>query len=877
MSGHLRKRLLPALAGLGLAATASAQEATDPPIPAAVDHEGVLRWTSSGEEVALFGVNYSVPFAHGYRALGYVGADRRRAIDTDVAHFTRLGLDAWRIHVWDRQVSDRAGNLVENEHLELLDYLLARLAENGIRAILTPIAWWPAGYPEPDPGTDGLSDGWDKGGMTTDPEARAAQENYLAQFVAHRNPYTGLTVAEDPNVLAVEVINEPDHPGSPGETTAYIDAMAEALRGAGFRKPVFYNISQGYRDEHGHAVCAARIDGVSHQWYPTGLVRNGTIGGNMLPNVDRYTIPYANFPECRNKARMVYEFDAADVAGSYMYPAMARAFRGAGFQWATQFAYDPLAIAWANTEYQTHFLNLVYAPRKSISFMIAAEAFRSLPRGASFGRYPESERFGPFRVSYVDDRSEMVTDATFLYSNGSDTLPPAPSRLERVAGVGSSPVVAYDGTGPYFLDRLDEGVWRLELYPDVAWTADPFTRPSLEREAARVLRRVRRMRIELPDLGGAFDVRPLDPGNDHRPSVADGAFEAWPGAYLLTRSGIERSDWSGDTVVDGRPLGRFFAPAGSDAPTEVLHAPPAELEAGRPFRLRADVVAADPPDSVVLYVGRVGAWERIPPLALDPAEGFAWEAEIPATTLRPGLLEYRIVVFEQAGARTFPGGESGHPFRWDFTGRDGWRVTVVEPGAPVLLFDGAMDLEHMLHPHPWEYVRFRTGVVPGGEPGRLAVRAVVEDFTPVPHHFALRTFLPVTRRGRLADGAEGSVLRIRARSAGRSVERMELALVEQDGSAWGAVLELSDAWREITVPLADLAPAPLALLPRPYPQFLPYLLQPVAGRTAPDPARLDGLQFSVGAHLFEDGDPGPHGFEIERVVLDLLPGPSEPK
>ena len=42
-------------------------------------------------------------------------------------HLARLGLDAYRIHVWDREVSDREGNLVENEHLDLLDYLTANI------------------------------------------------------------------------------------------------------------------------------------------------------------------------------------------------------------------------------------------------------------------------------------------------------------------------------------------------------------------------------------------------------------------------------------------------------------------------------------------------------------------------------------------------------------------------------------------------------------------------------------------------------------------------------------------------------------------------------------------------------------------------------
>ena len=290
--------LLLALLGLvsGLASSALAQVSRPAVIPVRVDDQGVMRWTDSGEEVALFGVNYTTPFAHAYRAHGYLGVDRKRAIDADVLHFARLGLDAYRIHVWDREVSDAEGNLVENDHLDLFDYLLARLADHGIKALLTPIAWWPAGYPERDPGSTGFSEGYEKAEMSVDLEARRAQANYLKQFVGHVNPYTGLTLQEDPNLLAIEIFNEPRHPAGPEETTRYIDAMASALREAGFTKPIFYNISENYTDEHGHAVCAARIQGVSHQWYPTGLVRNGAVGGNMLPNVDRYTIPYARLP-----------------------------------------------------------------------------------------------------------------------------------------------------------------------------------------------------------------------------------------------------------------------------------------------------------------------------------------------------------------------------------------------------------------------------------------------------------------------------------------------------------------------------------------------------------------------------------------------------
>jgi len=866
--------LLASVGFLGASAVSlTAQEPEAGAIPVTVDDQGVMHWRASGEEVALFGVNYTAPFAYAYRALGYLGVDRKRAIDADVLHFARLGLDAYRVHVWDREVSDREGNLVENDHLDLLDYLLARLGDHGIKVILTPIAWWGTGYPERDPRTDGLSDGYrSKGDMTTRREGWPGQENYLRQFITHRNPYTGVAYAEDPNLIAVEIFNEPNHPAGPVETTRYIDTMASALRGAGFRKPIFYNISEGYTAEHGHAVCSAAIDGVSHQWYPTGLVRNGMVGGNMLPNVDRYTIPYADFAECRDKARMVYEFDAADVGGSYMYPAMARSFRAAGFQWATQFAYDPLAIAWSNTEYQTHFLNLVYTPGKAVSFMIAGAAFRQLPRGASFGSYPQSARFDPFRVSYAEDLSEMAADTVFLYSNNTGTVPPAPAALRHVAGVGSSSVVSYEGTGAYFLDRLADGVWRLEVYPDVAWVVDPFTRPSLEREAARVVWRARPMRITMPDLGTGFSVEPMDAGNGHRPAVRAGAFDAWPGVYVLARAGVTHPTWTLEMAVEGRRLGEFVAPPASEAPAVVLHTPPAELDAGRPFTVRADVVARDRVDSVALFIRRVGGFGRMLRLAMEPVGAFGYEVQVPAEVARDGLVEYAVSVYDGGEVRTFPGSEPGDPYHWDFTGRTFWQVPVVAAGAPALLFDARRDRDHVLYPHPWEYVRFRTDVVAGSEPERLALSAMVEDFTPAPHHFALRTFLPDAERTRLGEFTTGAVLRIRARVAGRPSDRVQVALVERDGTAWGRVVELTDRWQDLAIPLSELRRVPLALLPRPYPQFLPYLFEAATTDGGPDPARLDGLQFSVSADLFAGTSiEGPHGFEVERVVLETRP------
>ncbi|UOR03507.1 glycoside hydrolase family 5 protein [Hymenobacter aerilatus] len=327
-----------------------------------VDKQGVLRWQKGRQEVALFGVNYTTPFAYSYRAHRRLGVSLEQAIEQDVYHLSRLGVDAFRVHVWDVEITDTVGNLLENEHLRLLDFLVARLKERGIKIILTPIAYWGNGYPERDSAMTGFSSIYDKVQAYTNPRAVAAQERYLTQFLNHRNTYTKQLNRQDPDIIAFEVCNEPRYREPAAQVTAFADRMAAAIRNTGCRKPVFYNIAENPQVHE--AILNAKVDGLTYQWYPEGLVGGHTLRGNFLPYVDQYPIPYRQDPRFKSKAKMVYEFESADVLQPVMYPAMARSFRAAGFQWATQFAYDPLAIAYANTEYQTHYLNLAYTPRK---------------------------------------------------------------------------------------------------------------------------------------------------------------------------------------------------------------------------------------------------------------------------------------------------------------------------------------------------------------------------------------------------------------------------------------------------------------------------------------------------------------------------------
>lgn len=538
-----------------------------------VDDQGVMRRSDNGREVSYYGTNYTAPFAYSYRALGYEGKDRKKAIDRDVYHMARLGLNAFRLHLWDAELADSAGNLVENEHLDLLDYLIAQLEKRGIDIVLTAQTNFGNGYPEKDNDTGSFTYDYSKCDIHENQKAQAAQERYLGQLVKHRNPYTGRTLAQDKAVVALEINNEPCHSGSKKEVTAYIDRMSKALRKAGYRRIILYNVT------HNPTVTSAYYDaddiqGTTYQWYPTGLVAGHERKGNFLPALDNYTIPWEDsIPAYKKLARAVYEFDPADVLYSHLYPAIARTFRKKGFQWITQFAYDPIDLAQYNTEYPTHYMNLAYTPAKALSMMIAVETAKETPRGADYGSYPENTTFGHTTVSHDPDFSIFNAPEKFLYTNSNEMIPIDPAALKQIAGRGTSALVRYDGNGAYFLDATSEpGVWRLEVMPDIVQMDDPFGNTSLNDAKIVTVARKHTIAVTLPSLGTGYSL--YNTKGDLLGTAAGDSVSVEPGVYLLAprEAKPDFASLMKTTVTGNIGMTEYVAPEPTRVPVSLLAA-----------------------------------------------------------------------------------------------------------------------------------------------------------------------------------------------------------------------------------------------------------------------------------------------------------------
>lgn len=728
---------------------------------------GVLRWADDGREVALFGVNYYAPFAIDYQALQRRSLDPAAALRTDLVHLRRLGLDALRLHCWDREISDSEGNLVDNDHLRLLDLLIAEAANQGLYTVLTPIAWWGTSAPD----AKGFSTRFTMPEMTTTAAARACQVRYLEQFVAHTNRVTGRRYADDPRIIAIEVINEPLYPPGTADDAVieYINALAAAVRRTGCTKPVLYNCWAGREA----AAARAALDGVTFGWYPTGLVAGRALTDNRLPSVDRHH--NAHTPCLDKLLKVVYEFDAADVQGSYMYPAMAREFRGAGIQVATQFQYDAVALAGTNENWQTHHLNLLYTPGKALSFAIAAEAFRRMPRLTAFPKYPQNTHFAEVRVSFEEDLSELVSDTDLLTSNRTATLPPKPAALRRVWGVGTSPIVSYAGTGAYFLDRVGEGLWRLQVYPDAVVLADPYSGGATEK--VRLLWGRHPLTVRLPDLGATYLCRAEATGASQTAAAA--TVNLLPGAYLLARDAtVAAAEIPPDPVP-------FAVPAPAVAPLAARLDAPDLWREGRALPVTVTVAAAAVASCTLGFQGQADAAVRFLPMA--PAGPYRYRAEVPADWLRAGESHCVADVRMDEGVFRFPGGA---PPASGATAEP-WSLLAVDASTPLPKPSGS----------GWLRGQPVLRVVEGPAPERSALHLEADGFGEAPACVGMR--LDVASPGGRSRGLNTLALTLRG---GPATPRVEISLVQDDGAGFGANVQISGLWRTVRVPISSLKP-----------------------------------------------------------------------
>tara|TARA_R110002020_G_scaffold286211_1_gene501809 strand:- start:386 stop:2023 length:1638 start_codon:yes stop_codon:yes gene_type:complete len=545
---------------------------------------------------------------------------------------------------------------------------------------------------------------------------------------------------------------------------------------------------------------------------------------------------------------------------------MARSFREAGIQIGTHFAYDPTYLAFGNTEYNTHYMNLAYTPQKALSLMMVGEIFHQVPVNGDFGIYPENLEFQDFTIDYEKDLAVLNSEEKFIYTNTNDNQPKSLKNLKQVAGFGNSEVVKYEGKGAYFLDKLDDGVWRLEVMPDAILVDNPFGSNSLEKTVAVIKWNEWEMTLDFAGLNEDFSLKVLNKDNEFTPEVKGKTFKIRPGTYLLKNKGAEIDE---NSDINLRfELEEFTAPESTVAQTYVMHHPIKELTENSSAEINAEIVSDKEIEKVEAWLQNGNTYEAI---ELKNNNAYNYSAEIPENVLKNGFLEYRIIVTTNKGKETFPGEVSGSPEDWDFYFEEVYTTQIVKETKPLYIFNASEDEDYVVGEWSPE-----NKLVPTDIPGEAEYQVKVEklfekdvenpEAEPV-YDYSFRYNFNRKITGRKSELNSKNSLVIKARALTERTDKLQISLVMKNGAAFGTTLDLDQETKTYKIDLSALKPVKTVSLPRPYPSFLPYYFEHSYEGDF-ELENTEALQFSIGPGIEDIKLEKPQGVGIISVSLE---------
>ena len=477
----------------------------------------------SGKELCLWGVNFQPSLSWEYNSrLKPAGIsldldEMKRITDNSFDEIQRMGANMIRCHITPADFTDDNGNLVETIYLELLDYVVSEAAKRNIYVYLTFINHMGSGYTNNSMMYNLKYQDW-----IYNKDVVRKTSNYIRQLLDRENIYSGTKYSLTKTIALWEIINEPryysydkliktdyyadfkkycqknncednekNYLGFRKELVlSYINGMYDVIRKTGAKQPIVWNCNWhkmrvGLEDVF-DAISDSKVEVVSFCNYPGQDVCKNPYYDNPqdLTNYDfsqYFSNCYNNFDwygwtkslAFKEKAKVVYEYEAFYSQSQYVYPAQAHLFRSLGVQAAAMWTYSLSG----SSQYinGSHNLSITCTPAKAAAFLVAKEIFSSLPLYANYDlKKPSEERTDNYIIPYNRNLGVYSSMEKLCYTHSIDTLDILQSReVKEIHGIGSSKVAQYDGLGLYNVFIFSDKIY-FTIEPDAFWVKQPW-------------------------------------------------------------------------------------------------------------------------------------------------------------------------------------------------------------------------------------------------------------------------------------------------------------------------------------------------------------------------------------------------------------------
>jgi hypothetical protein len=456
---------------------------------------------------------------------------------------------------------------------------------------------------------------------------------------------------------------------------------------------------------------------------------------------------------------------------------------------------------------------------------------------------------------YEKDLSLLNTSDKFYYSNTNSVQPVDIKSLKHVAGYGSSVLIEYGGRGSYFLNKLKEGLWQLEVFPDAVWIKDPFGRNNLKDPVAKLIWKKHGMKILLPDLVNNFN---LFKSNGKKISLAKNFIvQLEPGNYLISNNDTISDRYSPETDFEKiKAFGEFIDDFQSIEIKNIIpnNLPlfPPESGSGQALsergdkgelKIKAEVYSEDDDVEVFIYYKKPGWW-GYRTYKMPKTDDFTYEFSLSGELSVNGIINYFISVEKGNDVLTFPGKLNVLPEHWTFSqDNPSFELSILPPSDKILIYDPVRDKKNLVLPNLWRYFEYNADYTfdeqsAGELELNLNVTKVKEKFPELAFQIYTGEYLSNIRLN------ENSSIELEIKKSGY-MDSINVRCIFNDGTGFDRNVAIKNEYEKILIPLSEPEQMKYALLPRPYPVFLPYWFESIPQKNKNINTRLESIQLAI--------------------------------
>jgi hypothetical protein len=456
------------------------------------------------------------------------------------------------------------------------------------------------------------------------------------------------------------------------------------------------------------------------------------------------------------------------------------------------------------------------------------------------------------------------TESKFFHTNTTKTNPKNNKKLTQIAGVGNSAMVKYAGNGAYFLDKIEKGMWRLEVLPDLLWVKDPFEKASLSKTVAVLQEHENDMTIDLKDLGERFFIQGINADNSLINQAENKSISITPGTYIISTNKLT-ADFKTNQKLGNIQLNEFATTHQKIEQTYVVHQPIKEIEKGEDLVIEAKIVSPNKINKVEVVLP--SGYQKTDNYKMTKKGIFGYEVVIPKNKIYSESFDYYVVITTDKKQLTFPDHREGSPANWDFVSDESYHTKIVEKEPMIILLDVLDDSsKSFLWPRQWGAIPYKIEKTSHKDASKNYLNVYADDIDAAIPDVTFKVLVNdvIKREQHNLEQATGIV--VIASSGSQKNQKVQIGLQLKNGQVFGKVIELTPEKKDIRISFDELKQVSQVLLPRPYPPFQSYFLKSTENASF-DVNTIEALQISIGPEIEKENYTAPQQVLFYKIYL----------